>query len=48
MTMGPLRWVLDQAWREGDLVHIVHVVETMVQRLEVYHGACTLATCRCE
>ena len=39
ITMGPLRWVLDQAWRDGDLIHIVHVVETMVQRLEVYHGA---------
>ncbi|KAK9903314.1 hypothetical protein WJX75_002616 [Coccomyxa subellipsoidea] len=38
ITLGALRWVIDQALRPGDIVHIVHVVKCMVQKLEVYHG----------
>ena len=40
VAMAALRWVLDQAYRPGDCLHIVHVIKCMVQRLEVYHGRC--------
>ena len=38
IAMASLRWALDQAYRPGDCMHIVHVIKCMVQRLEVYHG----------
>ncbi|EIE22991.1 hypothetical protein COCSUDRAFT_53478 [Coccomyxa subellipsoidea C-169] len=38
ITLGALRWVIDQALRPGDVVHVVHVIKCMVQKLEVYHG----------
>ena len=41
ITLGALRWVIDQALRPGDVVHVVHVVKCMVQKLEVYHGGYT-------
>ena len=41
ITLGALRWVIDQALRPGEIVHIVHVVKCMVQKLEVYHGGHT-------
>lgn len=39
ITVGALRWVLDQAVQPDDVVHIVHIVNCLVQKLEVYHGA---------
>ncbi|BDA49922.1 hypothetical protein COCOBI_15-0500 [Coccomyxa sp. Obi] len=38
ITLGALRWVIDQAYRPNDIVHVVHVVKCLVQKLEVYHG----------
>lgn len=38
ITLGALRWLIDQVYRPHDVVHIVHIVKCLVQKLEVYHG----------
>ncbi len=38
ITLGALRWVIDHVYRPNDIVHIVHVIKCLVQKLEVYHG----------
>ena len=38
VTLGALRWAMDHLYRTGDVVHIVHVIKCMVQKLEVFHG----------
>lgn len=47
MTLGALRWIMDQAYRPNDTVHVVHVVKCLVQKLEVYHGTLLVGACKC-
>lgn len=44
ITLGALRWVIDQVYRQNDIVHIVHVIKCLVQKLEVYHGGQQFST----
>jgi hypothetical protein len=45
VSLGAVRWLVDQAYRPDDVVHIVHVVKCLVQKLEVYHGESTIFFC---
>ncbi|CAL5222222.1 g4554 [Coccomyxa viridis] len=38
VTLGALRWTMDQLHRPGDVIHIVHVIKCLVHKLEVFHG----------
>ena len=40
VTLGALRWTIDQVYRPGDVMHLVHVVKCLVHKLEVFHGDC--------
>ena len=38
VTLGALRWTIDQVYRPGDVMHLVHVIKCLVHKLEVFHG----------
>ena len=40
VTLGALRWTIDQVYRPGDVMHLVHVIKCLVHKLEVFHGDC--------
>ncbi len=42
VTLGALRWTMDQLHRPGDVIHIVHVIKCLVHKLEVFHGESAL------
>ena len=43
VTLGALRWTMDQLHRPGDVIHIVHVIKCLVHKLEVFHGESALS-----